>query len=180
VVGRAAGDAGYSLVEIAVTVAVIGVLSAIAIPTMLGVMPRARLSGNTQTLAKEVSLIRGRAISKGTKFKIVFSPADERYTLWRKSATECAATANWCQVAGSTMAGTDLVDATNFRDDKTLIADWDGSMNIFFDERGLITLQTPPRPPATVAQYQKRVVVEPTGRVFVERSEDGGAHWARE
>ena len=162
---RCSGEAGLTLVEISVVIAVIGILAALAMPSVINTMPKVRLNNNAMTLSSEVSLARVRAIAKSTRFRIVFHPAAETYDLQRESGGA------WVAMATNKVSGSDLVGTANLLQADTLIADWNGSVNVAFGNRGLITLQTPD------GAYRKRIAVESTGRVVVERSFDAGATW---
>jgi Tfp pilus assembly protein FimT len=131
-------------------------------------MPGVKLRNNTGTLAREISLARIRAIAKSVRFRIDFSPTAESYTLSRESG------GSWVTLATSKLSGTDLEAVANFRDTNAVIADWNGAMSVGFGQQGTITLSTPD------GTKKKRVVVEPTGRVFTEHSENGGSTWAAE
>lgn len=162
------GEAGYTLVELAVTVAVVGVLAAIAVPSFIGLMPKIRLNNDTMLLSNEVSLSRVRAIAKSTRFRIAFDTAANSYAIQRESGGV------FSTIATNKFNGSKFASIANFTSADEVIADWNGAMSVAYGSQGLITLQTPD------GLLQKRIVVEPVGRVTVEKSIDGGATWLAE
>jgi Tfp pilus assembly protein FimT len=166
---RTHSQSGVTLVEISVILAIIGILAALGTASLRGTMPRIRLGNNASTLANEISLARVRAISKSARFRINFAPAGESYTLERENAPNV-----WVGMGTTNLTGTDLVSATNFLDANTVIADINGTMSVAFNSQGVVILATPD------GFIQKRILVEPIGRVYLERSGDGGSSWTRE
>jgi prepilin-type N-terminal cleavage/methylation domain-containing protein len=160
-------ESGVTLVELSVTVAIIGIVATIALPSFFKVMPKVRLNNDTMLLSNDVSLARVRAIAKSTRFRILFDAAADTYRLQQESG-------GWVTVTTNKLGGSDLVSVANFRDANAVIADWNGAMSVAFGGQGLITLRS-----SDGATY-KRIAVEPIGRVYVERSTDGGTTWQRE
>jgi len=170
-IGRIRKVSGYSLVEVMITIAIIGVVAAIAIPSFKGLMPKLRLNNDTMILSNEVSLSRVRAIAKSVRFKVKFNTASNSYALQREIIPTLPALPYFSTITTNNMSGSKFVSVTGFTDADEVIADTNGAMSVSFGGKGYITVKTPD------GSIQKRVVVEPVGRVTVERSFDGGTSW---
>lgn len=179
---------GFSLVEISIIVAILGILAAIAVPSFRGVMPRVRLGNNTVNLANTIATTRMAAIAKSTDRCITFDTANDRYSLgtWTQAN---ASTGNCAVYATSTMNGTDLASATGFKstvapqagdpDAAVLVFRAMGPVGVPLSTQAVIRIQTPFTAPATEGDFQRQILVEPTGRFIVQKRTLGGS-WATE
>jgi len=159
--GRPAA-AGFSMVEIAVTLAVLGLLAAIAIPSLQGLIPRVRLDNNTGILVNEIALARRQAIAQSVDYSIVFDSPADTYTLRKRQA------GGWKVLGTNRVSGSDIVSVTGFSTAGTLVAMAGGAMNVPLSvggsvNYGYITLQTPD------GARSRRIRVEPLGRVAAEK-----------
>ena len=169
-------QAGFSLVELVVVVACLGILGALALPTLTTMIPRVRLSNATTLLANEVSLLRVRAIAKSVRQRMVFTcpgtDCNDSVAIQKEDSG-----GNWVTIATNSFSGVNLQSAENLMhfsgDDKYLIADTNGTMNIAFGNLGLITLTTPD------GQLRRRLVAASVNET-TERSGDGGGSWVAE
>lgn len=158
-------NAGYSLVEVTVTVAIIGILAAIALPSFKGLMPKIRLNSDMMTLSNEVSLSRVRAIAKSSRFRITFDIAADSYAIQREVGGV------FSTITTNKLSGSDLASVANFTSAGEVIADSNGAMSVAYGNQGVIIVQTPD------GSIRKRVLVEPVGRVIVQKSTDAGVSW---
>lgn len=71
---------GFSLIEMIVAVAIIGILTGIAIPVYIGMKPSIRLSGAARQIMGDLMWARMQAISQNNEFKIFFLD-NHRYTI---------------------------------------------------------------------------------------------------
>ena len=160
------GEQGFSMVELGVVLAIVGILVMTAVPSFTRVIPRIRLSNQASRLANEIAGQRMQAIAKSTDFRIVFDEAGDRYTLGKWNGSDYTA------YATNTMVGTDLVSVGGFDPDppgNVLVLYGYGGASVQLGTRAVVLLQTPG------GEQQKRVLVEATGRAVVEKRTTGGA-----
>ncbi|MFK8067525.1 MAG: GspH/FimT family pseudopilin [Gammaproteobacteria bacterium] len=76
---------GFSLIELVVTVAIAGILMAVAVPSMRDLMVNNRIAGYANEFLSGLQLARSEAVKRGT-----------RVTMCRSSnGTSCAGSGNW-------------------------------------------------------------------------------------
>ena len=163
---RSRAQAGYTLTELMIVVSIIGIMAAISIPSFIKIMPRFKLNNNVMILSNEIALARVRAISKSTDFRVVFDLADDSYTAYRFTAGA------WQSLGATKMSGSDLFSAAGFNVAQTLIASANGQVNVPLNSQAVIEVRTPD------GVNRKQIVVEPTGRLFVQRW--SGGSWVQE
>ena len=77
------GARGFTLVEILVTVALIGIISAIAIPDWGTVLLTFRLNGATRQVQSELHRIKMKAVNENVDFQLVYSDKANSYQVQR-------------------------------------------------------------------------------------------------
>jgi prepilin-type N-terminal cleavage/methylation domain-containing protein len=165
--GTLRSKAGWTLVELMVVVAVIGIMATLGIPSLIRIMPRLRLNGDATTLSNEIALARMRAVTKSADVRIVFDAANGKYSIAKYQGGA------WASLGTTTLTGSTITDITGFSTPDTLIAYASGGFNIPLNSQAIIELQT------ADGTFQKRVVVEPSGRMYAERRTAGGA-WVQD
>ncbi len=75
------GQKGFTLVEVMVVVALIGILTAIAVPAVLTWLPNMRLKAAARDLYSNMQKTRMNAIRANQPWTIVFEPANGRYLI---------------------------------------------------------------------------------------------------
>lgn len=75
-------EAGYSLIELAVVLVLLGLVVMVGMPAMQDWLERYRVRTAAQALAADMQLQRMRAVSRNTAHTIVFDAGAGTYTLW--------------------------------------------------------------------------------------------------
>ena|SRR5258706_5987831 len=88
---RACADEGFSLIEVMLVVAVIGIIAAMAVPSSASMMRGYRLKGDAQAVHNLVALAKMRAASQFTRARVYVDTATNSYSLQRWDKT----TATW-------------------------------------------------------------------------------------
>jgi type IV fimbrial biogenesis protein FimT len=73
---------GFTLMEIMVTLAIIGIVSAIAIPNMIGWRGEHQLRGAANNLVSDLQLAKIRAIREAETVAVMFDPANNSYSMF--------------------------------------------------------------------------------------------------
>jgi Tfp pilus assembly protein FimT len=69
----ARSQSGFTLNDMVVAIAVVGILSAIGLPTMVGAIDRMRLGQSAREVERELQLARSRAVAKGRPIRVRFN-----------------------------------------------------------------------------------------------------------
>lgn len=76
---RSVKQSGFSLAELLVVIAVVGILALIGAPTFLGTLQRTRVNGTARQLATLLQLARLEAIKFSTPVKVIYDASDRRF-----------------------------------------------------------------------------------------------------
>lgn len=84
---------GFTLIELMVTVAIIGIVALVAVPGMQALINSSRLNGQAGELVSALQLARSEAVRRNVR--VVVCPTDGSST----STTACSSSANWANWA---------------------------------------------------------------------------------
>lgn len=162
------GERGITMVEVGITVAILGVLATIAVPSFVTIMPRIKLNAAAQTLANDLAMARMSAIAKSVDGEATFDKDTETYTLARTVGGATYARTTLASVV-NVESVTYLADGTNAP--ATLQINANGTTSVPLLKQALVvTLATPD------GAHKRRVLVWATGRVHSQKWA-GGATW---
>lgn len=88
---------GYSLVELLVVVAMIGVVMLVTLPALMQLMPQYRIRSAASEAAGAMRMIRQRAITTRRPWRITFDTANDRYRFWvlKQLDADMTVATNW-------------------------------------------------------------------------------------
>lgn len=72
---------GFTLVEMMIVVAVMGIMSAIAAPNLMHYMAERRLNGAARMVMSDLMAARQRAVTQNNEFKVFFNTNQHEYTI---------------------------------------------------------------------------------------------------
>ncbi|OGQ89087.1 MAG: hypothetical protein A3J85_01630 [Desulfobacula sp. RIFOXYA12_FULL_46_16] len=159
-------NSGFTLVELMVVIAIIGIMAGIAIPNFFSFLPKSRLRSATRDIISCLQEMKLRAIKENATTVIVFDLANDRYTAFVDNGPGVA-------------AGNSTLDASeSIIKQETLPSDLDMYNTSFVANTGGFTARGLPRNAGTVfisygnTDYRS-VIVNLAGNIRIEMSTDG-------
>ena len=74
-------ESGFTLVESVVVMATFGILTAIAIPTFISMMPKYRLNGAARQVMGDLMAARMKAVNENNRFRVFFLGDNHQYKI---------------------------------------------------------------------------------------------------
>jgi prepilin-type N-terminal cleavage/methylation domain-containing protein len=167
---RRLGREGFTMVELCVTMAVIGILAAIAMPNLINTLPKARLTSAARTLSNEIAMLRMSAIARSADAQVVFDDVAGSYSLYKTVGGGAFTSSNVRSFGG--------LDAPTYLDGTaapgTLQLNANGTTSVPLLKRAVvITLRT------ADGSARRRVIVWSNGRINSEKWA-GGSTWVQD
>jgi len=79
---KLSANRGFTLIELMVTIAIVGIVSMIAVPNMIGWRAERKMRGAVNNLQGDMQLARFRAIRDAENVAVVFNPGANSYTVF--------------------------------------------------------------------------------------------------
>jgi len=160
--------AGFTLIELMVTVAIVAILAAVAVPAMTGLINHVRISGLTGELVSAVQLARSEAVRRNAR--VTLCPSDDGATCANSEAW-----AGWIIEARDNTSGADQIVLAETAPANTEVSGPAGG--IVFRPSGLLVTQsrlTVCVPTTNPAANQRVVTIALSGSPITERADGGG------
>lgn len=78
---------GFSLIELMIVIAIIGIVAGIAAPSFIKYRQNTNLKEATRALEADIALIKQRAVAENSNYRITFNQGDNNYIIQKKDNT---------------------------------------------------------------------------------------------
>ena len=75
-------ESGFTLIEMMIVIAVLGIMAMIAIPSFMSLLPGMRLNGSARDIFVTMNQTRMQAVARNTVGVIKFDPSNNTFTAW--------------------------------------------------------------------------------------------------
>jgi prepilin-type N-terminal cleavage/methylation domain-containing protein len=160
---------GFTFVEIAVGLAILAIISAIALPSYFSWLPRYRLQTSVRQIYDDMNMAKSRAVRTNSVAVAIFDINNDRYTVFLDTSPE-----NWALDGGETE-----ISSGNLQNDIDIINTTFTAHTYGFNNRGMT--QNPAIPGDVYLTNPSGlfmgVRVNTAGGLTIISSQDGGMTW---
>jgi Tfp pilus assembly protein FimT len=101
-------EKGLTLVEVGITLAVVAILSVLAMPNFRGMIQRYRFDAAVRTMANDLALVRLKAISRNREMRVRVDDTDDKYIVEQGNASDSSTSWNAEAPSEGKTLGTDI------------------------------------------------------------------------
>jgi Tfp pilus assembly protein FimT len=80
---RGTGSAGFTMLEMAIIVVIIGIVAAMAVPSLFSAIPRLKARAEARSMLNFVRLARSKAVSDGAQYGVYYDANTRQYILFK-------------------------------------------------------------------------------------------------
>ena len=155
---------GFTLTELTVTLSILGIMTAISVPSYFSWLPRHRLQTSVRQIYDDMNLAKIRAVKDNTYARITFSTANDTYTVF----LDRDGSSSW--TTGDTMIKANVALENG--------VDITAANTCGFNNRGMSTTVAPQIRLTNPTNIIMRIDVTTAGNISTSTSKDGGATWS--
>jgi len=100
---------GYTMLEIMIIVVIIGILSAMAVPTFYNITPKLKARAQARSTLNYIRLARSRAVSENTQIGVYVDSANRRYFVFKDTVNPALMTYD---IGDSILVGPETIDGS--------------------------------------------------------------------
>ena len=159
---------GFTLTELTVTLALLGIMSAISIPSYFSWLPRHRLQTSVRHIYDDMNMARSRAVKNNTAAVAIFDISSDTYTVYLDTSSPL----NWTLDAGETVISTGTLE-----NDVDITGSTFTNNKYGFNSRGMSAGGTGEVRLTNPSGLFLGVRVNTSGCLTIINSTDGGTNW---
>ena len=130
---------GYSLAELLVVTAIIGMISLVSVPAFMQYRESSKIKASVAQLTNDMRAVRYRAIERNRPVKLSFVPSGKGTEYIRYDGNSAGTT--WVRNGNPKHLDRAIwIDSTTFHDEDAVA---DGKIDIIFEQNGIISSTTP-------------------------------------
>lgn len=152
---------GFTLTELMITVAIIGIVASLAAPSFQDMIERNRLKEAIEGLKSDLMWMRTETVKRSCNLQVTFTPATWNYTIFRTAGTcNCLGGAN-CNdkvINGSQFTGITMTSPVTLSNSTSELFDF---------RRGSVSVGNSGNAQLNSSNYSVKVVVSTLGRIRI-------------
>jgi len=153
---------GFTLTELMITIAILGIVASMAVPSFVNILERNRLKEVAEGLKSDLMWMRTETIKRSCNLQVTFTPATWNYTIFRTAGTcNCPAGGGSCTditVNGSQFTGITMTNPVSLSDSTSELFDF---------RRGAVSIANSGNAQLNSSNYSVKVVVSTLGRIRI-------------
>ena len=164
---------GFTMTEVAVVLSLIGIMTAISVPSYISWLPRHKLQTSVRQIYDDMQLAKIRAIKDNSVAVIIFTPSTNQYTIF----LDASVPTNWALDSGETI----IKQNVSLQNGVTIAGTTLAANTCGFNNRGMLP---PPAVPGVVKLTNPTnllmgvEVMNTAGGIRIVTSTDGWVSWS--